>query len=581
MRRLMLALCVALAVPLSLPAYTFHVHAGDAIQDSIDAASVGDSVVVDQGVYHESIDLKWGVTVCSTHGSNHTTIMAPDSTYVVSLLPAGWPRPGLHFGGADSGFKVIGGTESGVYLCGTWEPVWVEDLYVRSAEANKALHIDGCDSLFLRDVRVYGYTYYGVFSYSSWFDMDSVHVYSGSAEGIYVEWGNPGGRPIQLRNVTVEDQENGGVFIRGTNAFISGGDIGDCPWGVNVSDWYGILEVICSSFLDCSNGVSAGSHSVAFINGCTFERVYDTGVSASSYSDVEVRSTTFEDVYNTGVRIESHSHGIIGDLNQSNVFDNIDGIGVHLADTATATISYNNFYGVLGSAIQCETGTGGTIIENCVLDGSGGCFEGIHTSGLGTLAKVRSCQIVDYNTGVFPVPRAVDVFGYSAGTTADLGHDQPQYEWGNYAGLGTPGQIPNLYAQRNYWGAVDPWIAGAWKDYVVWEPPLEGPPGAPPAPGGDSAVPQTVALRMIHPNPALGAVRFSYAVPAAAEVELTVWDVRGHLVRTLVRGATPAGAATVEWDGTDEAGTPTASGAYVCRLRSTAGEATRRFVFMR
>ena len=57
--------------------------------------------------------------------------------------------------------------------------------------------------------------------------------------------------------------------------------------------------------------------------------------------------------------------------------------------------------------------------------------------------------------------------------------------------------------------------------------------------------------------------------------------VRGRLVKTLVRGVAPAGVGTVAWDGTDEEGCPVGSGAYICRLGSAAGEATRRFVFVR
>jgi flagellar hook assembly protein FlgD len=64
-------------------------------------------------------------------------------------------------------------------------------------------------------------------------------------------------------------------------------------------------------------------------------------------------------------------------------------------------------------------------------------------------------------------------------------------------------------------------------------------------------------------------------------VELGLWDLRGHRVKTLIQKDLLAGTATVQWDGTDDAGNPAASGAYLCRLRSPHGQATRRFVFMR
>jgi hypothetical protein len=46
-------------------AYTFHVYSDASIQDSIDATSAGDSVVVHQGTYEESISLVDSITVCS------------------------------------------------------------------------------------------------------------------------------------------------------------------------------------------------------------------------------------------------------------------------------------------------------------------------------------------------------------------------------------------------------------------------------------------------------------------------------------------------------------------------------------
>ena len=53
---------------------------------------------------------------------------------------------------------------------------------------------------------------------------------------------------------------------------------------------------------------------------------------------------------------------------------------------------------------------------------------------------------------------------------------------------------------------------------------------------------------------------------AASRAELTVYDLLGQPVVTLVRGPLPPGEHLVRWDGRDEAGRKLASGLYVYRL---------------
>ena len=70
------------------------------------------------------------------------------------------------------------------------------------------------------------------------------------------------------------------------------------------------------------------------------------------------------------------------------------------------------------------------------------------------------------------------------------------------------------------------------------------------------------------PNPFNPRTTVAYEVPAAGHVTLTVVDIRGRLVRTLIDGELPGGAGTVIWDGADQAGRACASGVYFHVLRS-------------
>lgn len=77
----------------------------------------------------------------------------------------------------------------------------------------------------------------------------------------------------------------------------------------------------------------------------------------------------------------------------------------------------------------------------------------------------------------------------------------------------------------------------------------------------------TLALFQNFPNPFNPSTVIPYSVPGKSRVTLRVYSVGGHLVRTLFDGSRQAGSWSARWDGTDDAGTPVASGMYFYRLR--------------
>jgi flagellar hook assembly protein FlgD len=50
-------------------------------------------------------------------------------------------------------------------------------------------------------------------------------------------------------------------------------------------------------------------------------------------------------------------------------------------------------------------------------------------------------------------------------------------------------------------------------------------------------------------------------------VHISIFDVSGHPIKTLVQAKQTAGHKTVEWDGKDYAGRQVASGLYIYRLQ--------------
>ena len=83
-----------------------------------------------------------------------------------------------------------------------------------------------------------------------------------------------------------------------------------------------------------------------------------------------------------------------------------------------------------------------------------------------------------------------------------------------------------------------------------------------------AALPVVFDLANNYPNPFNPATTIKYALPQAADVALTVYNVLGQPVRTLVAEHQSAGRYVVEWDATNNSGHSLSSGMYFYRLEA-------------
>ena len=89
-----------------------------------------------------------------------------------------------------------------------------------------------------------------------------------------------------------------------------------------------------------------------------------------------------------------------------------------------------------------------------------------------------------------------------------------------------------------------------------------------PAPVSLQTRPAVFSLADNYPNPFNPATTLQYALPQAADVALTVYNVLGQPVRTLVAERQAAGRYAVEWDATNDQGHRLSSGLYFYRLQA-------------
>ncbi len=89
-----------------------------------------------------------------------------------------------------------------------------------------------------------------------------------------------------------------------------------------------------------------------------------------------------------------------------------------------------------------------------------------------------------------------------------------------------------------------------------------------PAPVSVQTRPAVFSLAANYPNPFNPQTTIQYALPQAADVGLTVYNVLGQPVRTLVAEHQSAGRYAVEWDATNDSGQSVSSGMYFYRLQA-------------
>jgi len=104
--------------------------------------------------------------------------------------------------------------------------------------------------------------------------------------------------------------------------------------------------------------------------------------------------------------------------------------------------------------------------------------------------------------------------------------------------------------------------------------------------GGESGqpielLPKAYGLMPPIPNPFTSTASLTYAIPEPGHPTLSVYDLTGKLVRTLVDEEREAGWHTATWDGSDRYGTAVAGGVYFLRLTAGGYTFTQKAVLVR
>jgi hypothetical protein len=96
-----------------------------------------------------------------------------------------------------------------------------------------------------------------------------------------------------------------------------------------------------------------------------------------------------------------------------------------------------------------------------------------------------------------------------------------------------------------------------------------------------AAIPDVYALHQNYPNPFNPITRINYDLPEDALVNITIYDMMGRQVKTLINSEQSAGYRTIRWNGTNYLGQTVSAGLYMYVIQAGDYRKTRKMVLLK
>jgi Zinc carboxypeptidase/FlgD Ig-like domain len=103
----------------------------------------------------------------------------------------------------------------------------------------------------------------------------------------------------------------------------------------------------------------------------------------------------------------------------------------------------------------------------------------------------------------------------------------------------------------------------------------------------ENDLPSVTTLGVSYPNPFYasnnrsGACQIDFSISTAGEVDLSIYNLRGQKVQTLLSEIVPGGKHAISWDGRNSAGQKTGSGVYFYQLKTESEILNRKMILIR
>ena len=96
-----------------------------------------------------------------------------------------------------------------------------------------------------------------------------------------------------------------------------------------------------------------------------------------------------------------------------------------------------------------------------------------------------------------------------------------------------------------------------------------------------SEIPEEFSLSQNYPNPFNPLTKMDFSLPKTGRVVITIYNLLGQEVTTLINERLSYGYHTVTWQGTDRMGRPVGSGVYFSELKAAGNRKTRKMILLK
>jgi flagellar hook assembly protein FlgD len=95
------------------------------------------------------------------------------------------------------------------------------------------------------------------------------------------------------------------------------------------------------------------------------------------------------------------------------------------------------------------------------------------------------------------------------------------------------------------------------------------------------AIPDEFAIHQNYPNPFNPVTTLRYDLPEQGYVRITIYDMLGRDVKTLINGYQEPGYKSINWDATNDYGKPVSAGMYLYQIHAGEYISTKKMVLLK
>ena len=96
-----------------------------------------------------------------------------------------------------------------------------------------------------------------------------------------------------------------------------------------------------------------------------------------------------------------------------------------------------------------------------------------------------------------------------------------------------------------------------------------------------NSIPEVFALHQNYPNPFNPTTQIRYDLPEDALVNITIYDIMGRSIRSLVNSQQTAGYRSVQWNATNDTGEGVSAGMYIYMIQAGEFRQTKKMVLLK